>query len=636
MDQGHLANCVLFLLMWAGLVDGILRVWHQPAESTDGRYRYTTPGRYYRLGGHHYSSNKGGVASSSSSSSSSSPSSSSLPWPSSSWCERGHYLSDFCVLNEVELHEGGRAVATMPQSVSPSPYELMPFMSGNLTHLIPIHDWVPGLGCPFRIHSRRLSERDALHATGRSSINGSNSSMPRSRSSTGRRSRTHNTTPIAMLFGILAYHNFWHFVVDTMAPLYQTMLEVGVIDRGKSESRPRRTLLVGLGARYAKAWIGTWLRALSSAPFLLYEDVVGMSFDRAVVGLSDKLQLAPAIDDWPSPVANHPSGGDGLASFLASRRGWGMFGQSQPLFQPSPQSGVAVRPHPPLCRGRDPRRERYLALARSVRENAFGSRWSGAAGAGAGARVSASSPKPLLFLSKQQQQQQHHHHHHQGHQGHQWQDTSRLPPGVVPPATLFLRCGGPIPAERCNGRAITNPDAVLGVLAEEGLPGRKAWLGERGGLPLREQIAVVESTRVFVAMHGAVFANLIFLPADAVVVQLWPYLCADVSDSQERLADVLGLPYYSWENRDADAAFINIEEFSIGRSQPFSNYSSWVQARVLQTRHVALHMDTRVDLEAFRAIARAARRDLADHPCRRLDPRRCPAPLPKGGERLEH
>jgi len=102
------------------------------------------------------------------------------------------------------------------------------------------------------------------------------------------------------------------------------------------------------------------------------------------------------------------------------------------------------------------------------------------------------------------------------------------PPRVI---TLITRLGN---------RALENLDEVVPVLRATGL--ELNWIQEMGHLSFAEQVAAMSRTGILVAIHGAGLTNAVFLPAHAVVIEVFPYVM--YASMYRDLAASAGLYYY--------------------------------------------------------------------------------------------
>jgi hypothetical protein len=112
----------------------------------------------------------------------------------------------------------------------------------------------------------------------------------------------------------------------------------------------------------------------------------------------------------------------------------------------------------------------------------------------------------------------------------------RFPPRMI---TVLDRKG-------MNGRGIYNRDLLIERVAATGVPYR--LVSTMGSMSFAEQVELMSSTGILIAPHGAALANIMFLPAHAVVIELFPYLMK--KNTYRYLANLLDLQYYplySWE-----------------------------------------------------------------------------------------
>ena len=95
------------------------------------------------------------------------------------------------------------------------------------------------------------------------------------------------------------------------------------------------------------------------------------------------------------------------------------------------------------------------------------------------------------------------------------------------------------------GRRCLNEAEVLREVAAA-LPTLSVRAVELADLPFVEQLPLFRAAAVLTGMHGAGYANLIFLPPGAVVAELCPL--GYCTQSFERLSARLGLTYLRWTN----------------------------------------------------------------------------------------
>ena len=96
------------------------------------------------------------------------------------------------------------------------------------------------------------------------------------------------------------------------------------------------------------------------------------------------------------------------------------------------------------------------------------------------------------------------------------------------------------------GRRCLNEDEVLGALHISTVGVHLTPL-ELAGMPFAEQLPHFRSASVMTGMHGAGYANLIFLPVGSVVAELCPL--GYCTQSYQRLSLRLGITYMRWTNR---------------------------------------------------------------------------------------
>ena len=106
----------------------------------------------------------------------------------------------------------------------------------------------------------------------------------------------------------------------------------------------------------------------------------------------------------------------------------------------------------------------------------------------------------------------------------------RYPPRMI---TVLDRKG-------MNGRGIFNRELLIELVAATGVPYR--LVSTMGSMSFAEQVELMSSTGVLIAPHGAALANIMFLPAHAVVLELFPFLMK--KNTYRYLANLLDLHYY--------------------------------------------------------------------------------------------
>lgn len=104
---------------------------------------------------------------------------------------------------------------------------------------------------------------------------------------------------------------------------------------------------------------------------------------------------------------------------------------------------------------------------------------------------------------------------------------------------------GPQPPRRITvmgrfSRGFADMPMILRVLQATGLPVRV--VEDLRFLSWAEQVALMADTGILLAAHGGALANVMYMPAHAVVIEAFPYLT--FFTMYQRLAQVSGLQYY--------------------------------------------------------------------------------------------
>lgn len=92
-----------------------------------------------------------------------------------------------------------------------------------------------------------------------------------------------------------------------------------------------------------------------------------------------------------------------------------------------------------------------------------------------------------------------------------------------------------------QSRGLYNIEAILEMLKDTGMPIRV--INEMGSLTWEEQVAAMANTGILVAVHGAALTNVIFMPANAVLIEVFPWQYR--SFLYRDLAWKAGLQYYA-------------------------------------------------------------------------------------------
>lgn len=108
-----------------------------------------------------------------------------------------------------------------------------------------------------------------------------------------------------------------------------------------------------------------------------------------------------------------------------------------------------------------------------------------------------------------------------------------------------------------------------------------------GTLPLREQIKVMQTTHIYVGMHGAGMTNLVYLPEDSVVVEMFPK--GWHQSSMRNLARYTGKVYLPWQNKHDANVVTNdpLDDFSTGGPSTTIIHPEEFKTLINQAVHVA-------------------------------------------------
>lgn len=122
------------------------------------------------------------------------------------------------------------------------------------------------------------------------------------------------------------------------------------------------------------------------------------------------------------------------------------------------------------------------------------------------------------------------------------------------------------------GRRIMNEDELVNILKNEiKTPTRKPVptnivVIDFGTIPFEKQIELMRNTDIYIGMHGAGMTHLIYLPDEAVVIELFPK--GWHQSSMRNLAKYTNKIYLGWQNvhdsnvRDGHSAVIDPKEFT--------------------------------------------------------------------------
>lgn len=119
---------------------------------------------------------------------------------------------------------------------------------------------------------------------------------------------------------------------------------------------------------------------------------------------------------------------------------------------------------------------------------------------------------------------------------------SAPPKGDWAPRTITL-------ITRSSSRAIANMEQLLPIIKASGIKVR--WITNMAALSYEQQVQAMAETGILIATHGAALANILYLPAHAVVVEMFPYVM--YASMYRDLAAAAGLFYYSIRSARPDA-----------------------------------------------------------------------------------
>lgn len=149
----------------------------------------------------------------------------------------------------------------------------------------------------------------------------------------------------------------------------------------------------------------------------------------------------------------------------------------------------------------------------------------------------------------------------------------------------------------------------IGDLAEhfkKKSPHAKVWAGDVAELSLSKQIRLVQKTSIFVAVHGAAHALMMFLPPQAVVVEIKPFKFSPGDPfyhGYQNFARICRRSHMLWQNTQAAwsqgegkhsdtflpaSAILEIADLSLARLR--RNVKAWKQRGFL-TRDTSYHLD---------------------------------------------
>jgi len=134
------------------------------------------------------------------------------------------------------------------------------------------------------------------------------------------------------------------------------------------------------------------------------------------------------------------------------------------------------------------------------------------------------------------------------------------------------------------GRQIKNEKELISILeCDKSITVRSV---DFVGVPILEQLDMVRKSNILVGMHGAGLSHMMFLPEEAVVVELFPMNWD--ADSFRNLARMSGKKYISWQNTHRENHF---PDSGIERGQPDKQAATHVDvAEFKALMNVAVNM----------------------------------------------
>ncbi|KAJ3334337.1 hypothetical protein HDU76_000030 [Blyttiomyces sp. JEL0837] len=171
-----------------------------------------------------------------------------------------------------------------------------------------------------------------------------------------------------------------------------------------------------------------------------------------------------------------------------------------------------------------------------------------------------------------------------------------------PKVTLILRDG--------KIRKILNEKEVIALL--KALP-VKLSVYQFGTLTLKQQIEIVDSTDIFITMHGAALTHILFLRPGAHVIELFPFAFRKVI--YQNLARILGVKYLFWQNTRISDTVFNWKFINENRvtDMPLDRVSrlpiNWYN---MDSKNFWRNQDTNVNLVEFANVVKTAIRSHHD------------------------
>jgi len=147
--------------------------------------------------------------------------------------------------------------------------------------------------------------------------------------------------------------------------------------------------------------------------------------------------------------------------------------------------------------------------------------------------------------------------------------------GVIPRPRYPPRKVTIIDRKGMNGRGIFNFKEIVEVVKGMGLP--YELVTTMAKLSFADQVQLMSNTGVIIAPHGAALANIMYLPAHAAVIEMFPYLMK--KNTYRYLSSILDLhyfPLYSWELLSANHS----EFYGVNLMQEMYFYDNCVKKNI--------------------------------------------------------
>lgn len=163
-------------------------------------------------------------------------------------------------------------------------------------------------------------------------------------------------------------------------------------------------------------------------------------------------------------------------------------------------------------------------------------------------------------------------------------------PNLRANVTLILREG--------QTRRITNEGALIQALSK--LEHVNLRVHRFANLSIAEQLAIVDSTDVLVAMHGAALTHTLFMRPGTSVLELFPWVFRKTI--YQNLANAMGVYYQMWQNDREDKTVFHwdlVERTRFSNRTKDSIVSRPIDWRNMDSKNYWRNQDTELDIEAI-------------------------------------